>query len=373
MSAQLRAEQVGSLRRPDRLLDARSRRARGEIDDDELARVEDEAILEALAHQRATGIDVFVDGEFRRAGFMTGFPAALSGIEPSEGGAPLPWRGGSGDEGESVNTQWLIVERVHPTRRIAQREASFLAKHAPGPFKVTLPSPLLFAFAMWRKGVSDEAYPTPSEFLSDASTILADEVAALGAEGVPYIQIDAPSYTHWADASLRDGYASVGFDLDTMLDDAIAAENRILDAVPAGVLRAVHLCRGNSIGRWLAQGGYEAIAEKLFVQLRCERLLLEYDDERSGGFEPLRLVPAEKTVVLGLLTTKRGALEDRDEILRRVEQATRYVPLERLALSPQCGFASSGASNPISEEQQWRKLELVATIARELWGEPPSA
>ena len=357
-----RADQVGSLRRPDTLLEARARANNPE----ELRRLEDRAILDALERQRATGIPIFVDGEFRRAGFMTGFPSNVSGFIHGAAVA-TPWRGGTGEEGASPNTQLLIGDKVRATGRIAADEARFLAEHAPGPFKITLPSPVNFAFLMWRKGVSDAAYPTPSDFLVDAAAILAGEVAQLAAEGVPYVQLDAPTYTHWADDTLKAGYREAGFDLDTFLADAIASENAILDAVPGDVLTGVHLCRGNSVGRWLAEGGYDAMAERLFAELRCDRLLLEYDDARSGTFAPLRFVPEDKVVVLGLVTTKRGRLESRDEVLRRIEEASRYVPLERLALSPQCGFASSGRSNPISEDEQWRKLELVVDVADEVW------
>lgn len=371
MHAEPRADQIGSLLRPPRLLEARADVAAGRLDAEALERQEDEAILDALALQRETGIGVYVDGEFRRAGFMTGFPANVSGfIHGVE--IATPWRGGSGGEGASPNTQLLIGSEARATGRIAQREAAFLRDHAPGPFKITLPSPVNFAFLMWRRGVSDDAYPTPSDFLRDAARILADEVRALEAEGIPYIQLDAPTYTHWADESLKARYREAGFDLDTFLDDAIASENAILDAVGEGATSAVHLCRGNSVGRWLAEGGYDAMAEKLFGELRCHRLLLEYDDARSGGFEPLRLVPEDKVVVLGLVTTKHGALESREQLLRRIDDAARYVDIERLALSPQCGFASSGAGNPISVEDQWRKLELVASVAAEVWGGPRS-
>jgi 5-methyltetrahydropteroyltriglutamate--homocysteine methyltransferase len=366
MASDFRADQIGSLLRPAHLLQARAEVTAGTRSADALTALEDEAILAALERQRETGIGVYVDGEFRRDGFMTGFPANVSGFRHGVAVA-TPWRGGSGEEGASPNTQLLIADTVRSTGRIAQAEAAFLREHAPGPFKITLPSPVNFAFLMWRRGVSDTAYPTPSDFLADAAAILADEVRALVAEGVPYIHLDAPTYTHWADESLKQGYRDAGFDLDTFLDDAIAAENAILDAAGGGATTAVHLCRGNSVGRWLAEGGYDAMAEKLFGELRCDRLLLEYDDERSGGFEPLRFVPDDRVVVLGLISTKRAALESRDEVLRRIDAATRFVAVDRLALSPQCGFASSGRGNPISEDEQWRKLELVASVADEVW------
>jgi 5-methyltetrahydropteroyltriglutamate--homocysteine methyltransferase len=362
-----RADQLGSLLRPQELMDARAAARAGELDNDALRRLEDETIIKSLELQRKAELDVFGDGELRRTGFMTGF------VDNVEGFALTPamravWKGGGGSEAASPNHQITVVEPIRASGRIAKEEADFLRAHAPGPFKITLPSPVNFAFIAWRKELSGTAYPTPADFLVDAAAILAAEVSVLSREGVAYLQLDAPSYTHWADESLREQYAQAGFDLEPFLDDAIASENALLDAAGSGVVTGVHLCRGNSMGRWMAEGGYDAFAERLFNGLRCDRLLLEYDTPRAGGFEPLRFVPPDKIVVLGLLTTKSGALEARDEILRRIEEAARIVPIERLALSPQCGFASSGEGNPISDSEQWAKLELVGSVADEVWG-----
>jgi 5-methyltetrahydropteroyltriglutamate--homocysteine methyltransferase len=363
----LRADQLGSLLRPPSLAQARVAHHSGQLDDDGLRELEDEAILASLQDQRKAGLDVFVDGEFRRTAFMTGFVDNVDGfaLTPARSAA---WKGGADPEAVSPNHQITVVSKLHATGRIAQQEARFLLEHAPGPFKITLPSPVNFAFISWQRELSGATYATPTAFLVDATAVLADEVRALSDEGVPYIQLDAPSYTHWADESLRDRYAEAGFELESFLDDAIASENGLLDAAGEGVVTGVHLCRGNSMGRWLAEGGYDEIAEKLFCDLRCDRLLLEYDSPRAGGFAPLRFVPADKIVVLGLVTTKSGVLEARDELLRRIEEAAKVVPIERLALSPQCGFASSGEGNPLSEEQQWAKLELVGEVADAVWG-----
>jgi 5-methyltetrahydropteroyltriglutamate--homocysteine methyltransferase len=361
----LRADQVGSLLRPQALLEARAAQQAGRMSETELSELEDEAILTALKAQTAARQQIYVDGEFRRTGFMTGFPDSVEGFVP-DAYVPIAWKGGTGSEGASPNTQLVIGQKLRPKKRIAKNEADFLKRHAPGPFKVTLPSPVNFAVIFWRKGVSDRVYSSPHEFLIDAAGILASEAQALAREGTPYIQLDAPLYTHWADRSLKAKYCNLGFDMDRFLDDAIAAENIILDAARPAVT-GVHLCRGNSMGRWLAEGGYEPIAEKLFNELRCDRLLLEYDSSRAGDFAPLRHVPKGKVVVLGLITTKHGDLESQDEIMRQIDKAAQYVPLEQLALSPQCGFASSGRGNPLTEEQQWRKLELVAVVARKAW------
>jgi 5-methyltetrahydropteroyltriglutamate--homocysteine methyltransferase len=361
----LRADQVGSLLRPAALLEARAAQQAGRLSEADLSRLEDDAILTALKGQAAAGQQIYVDGEFRRTGFMTGFPDSVDGFVPDTF-VPIAWKGGTGTEGASPNTQLVIGQRLRPKKRIAKNEADFLKKHAPGPFKVTLPSPVNFAVIFWRRGVSDRVYSSPHEFLVDAACILANEARALAREGTPYIQLDAPLYTHWVDASLNAKYANFGFDMNRFLDHAIAAENTIIDAAKPAVT-GVHLCRGNSMGRWLAEGGYEPIAEKLFNKLRCDRLLLEYDSERAGDFAPLRHVPKGKIVVLGLITTKHGHLEPRHQIMRQIEKAAQYIPLEQLALSPQCGFASSGRGNPLTEEQQWRKLELVAAIAEAVW------
>jgi len=255
----LRSDQVGSLLRPPALLNARAAQQGGRLSEAELSQLEDAAILKALQAQAAAGQQIYVDGEFRRTGFMTGFPDSVEGFVP-DAYVPIAWKGGTGTEGASPNTQLVVGQRLRPKKRIAKNEADFLKEHAPGPFKVTLPSPVNFAVIFWRKGLSDRAYTSADEFLVDAAGILANEARALAREGTPYIQIDAPLYTHWADASLKAKYADFGFDMDRFLDHAIAAENTIIDAAKPAVT-GVHLCRGNSMGRWLAEGGYEPIAE----------------------------------------------------------------------------------------------------------------
>jgi 5-methyltetrahydropteroyltriglutamate--homocysteine methyltransferase len=361
----VRVDQVGSLLRPPALLEARQARQAGKLSDAALTKLEDEAILAALRGQSATHQQVYVDGEFRRTGFMTGFPDSVEGFV-QDAYTPIAWKGGAGNEGPSPNTQLVIGHRLKSKKRIAKHEADFLKQHAPGPFKITLPSPVNFAVMFWRRGVSEGAYPTAGDFLTDAASILAREAQALANEGTPYIQLDAPVYTHWADDSLTAKYQQAGFDMDRFLSESIASENTILDAA-APATTGVHLCRGNSMGRWLADGGYDKIAEKLFNELRCDRLLLEYDSPRAGDFAPLRFVPKNKIVVLGLITTKHGELETADELVRRVDEAARYLPVEQLALSPQCGFASSGRGNPLTEEEQWRKLELASAVAETVW------
>jgi methionine synthase II (cobalamin-independent) len=361
----LRADQVGSLLRPSGLLQARVEYGAGRLDRDGLRAEEDRAILEALQRQRDCGIDVVSDGEFRRSWFVGGLLAAVEGLVESEPVA-LPWRGGEAER--PAQRLGVVVDRLRARGRIAEEEARFLCQHAGGPFKVTLPSALVLAQTAYRPGLSDRAYPNREELVADAGAILAEEAHRLAEDGVPYVQVDAPGYSQWLDPALAARWRDDGGDGRGLFRAAVAADNLVLDAARAGgALTAVHLCRGNNQGRWLAEGGYDPIAERLFRGLRCDRLLLEFDSPRSGGFQPLRFVPAGMVVVLGLVSTKTGALESRDDLLRRIDQASRIAPLEQLALSPQCGFASTVAGNPLTEDEQWRKLELVAELAREVW------
>jgi len=366
-----RADQVGSLLRPAELQKAWGAVFAGQLDRADMAEIEDQAIIAALAGQSATGIDVYTDGEFRRIIYLTGLVEAVEGFAPGQG-PKLAWRADPGQRvpAEVQNVaQAAVVDRLRPKRRIAAHEAAFLREHAHGPFKVTLPSPAHYTSGGYQPGVTDQFYPTRSDLARHLTEILADEAANLAREGVPYVQVDSPTYSIFWDPSHFSDLHSWASDPDVLLDEMIACDNAVLDAARrGGALTAVHMCRGNAVGAWLASGGYEPHAEKLFGELRCDRLLLEYDSDRAGGFAPLRLVPDDKTVVLGLVSTKRGALERRDDVLRRIEEATRFVAVERLALSPQCGFASIFRGNPISEDEQWAKLALVASVAREVWG-----
>jgi 5-methyltetrahydropteroyltriglutamate--homocysteine methyltransferase len=343
----------------------------GQMDRADMVETQDQAIIAALANQAASGIDVHTDGEFRRIIYLTGLIDAVEGFAPGQG-PKLRWRADPGQQvpPEVANiAQAAVVDRLHPKRRIAAHEAAFLREHAPGPFKITLPSPAHYTSGGYQDGVTDRFYPTRSDLARHLSEILADEAASLAAEGVAYVQVDSPTYSIFWDPDHFNEVHHWGPHPDDLLAEMIACDNAVLDAARhGGALTAVHMCRGNASGAWLAAGGYEPSAEKLFGELRCDRLLLEYDSDRAGGFEPLRLIPDDKTVVLGLVSTKRGTLERRDDLLRRIDEATRYVPVDRLALSPQCGFASTFRGNPITEDEQWAKLALVASVAREVWG-----
>lgn len=366
-----RAEQVGSLLRPPELQQAWGQFFAGELDRSALVEIEDRAIMTALEGQRAAGIDVYTDGEFRRVVYMGGLMDAVEGFMFGQG-EKLNWKT---DPGREVPTEMAefalpaVAERLRPKGRIAAHEAAFMRQYSPGPFKVTLPSAAHFAEGSYRPELSARAYPSRSDLVHHLAEILSKEAADLVREGTTYIQVDSPTYSTWMDPAWLAEYEDRGVDMEDLLEATIAADNAILDAARSGgALTAVHVCRGNGMGAWLASGGYERIAERVFGELRCDRFLLEYDTERAGTFEALRLIPALKMVVLGVISTKYGALEPRDEILRRIEEAGRFVPVERLALSTQCGFASDFRGNPLTPDEQWRKLELVVSVAREVWG-----
>ncbi len=364
MPSAYRAEQVGSLLRPPELLQARADFAEGKIAADQLRAVEDRAIAEALAKQRQIGIDIASDGEMRRASWLTDMADAVEGFVREK--VMLEWKGPGG--GEEASTANAVGSKLRKTRKLTAHELPFLKKNAGAPFKITLPAPSNFIVASYKPGVTDRFYPTHADLLRDLVEIVRDEIQWLVAEGVQYIQLDAPYYSHYLDPRQREHMRRAGRDPDRELEQGIAGDNALFAGVPRDrVTVALHVCRGNSRSRWYTEGGYDAIAEKLFQTLDVDRFLLEYDTARSGGFEPLRLMPRGKTVVLGLVTTKEAALESTDELRRRIDEAARYVPLENLALSPQCGFASVAAGNLLSLDEQWRKLALVADTARKVW------
>jgi 5-methyltetrahydropteroyltriglutamate--homocysteine methyltransferase len=358
MTSPPRADHVGSLLRPAELLQARE--VLGSLWD-----VEDRAIVNALQKQFDVGLGIFTDGEFRRGSWLTDMAAAVEGFVRDK--VVLDWKGpGGGAEASSANA---VGAKLRKIRKLTAHELPFLQKRAPGPIKITLPAPSNFVVCSYRPGLTENFYPTRADLLRDLVEIVRDEVEWLVTQGVAYIQFDAPYYTHYLDPQHRAQMLAEGRDPDAELAEGIAADNAALEAVPRDrVTVAAHLCRGNSRSRWFTEGSYDVIAEKLFGSLNVDRFLLEYDTARSGGFEPLRLVPAGKTVVLGLVTTKEPALESQDDLLRRIDEAARYLPLEDLALSPQCGFASIAAGNLLSPADQWRKLELVVDTARKVWG-----
>jgi len=371
MQVAFRADHVGSLLRPRALLDARLHGAPGPV---ELKRIEDAAILDVLARQKAAGLDIFTDGEFRRAGFMSDFYESVEGLDRG-GEVQRPWTGAASPIGGTSGVVaggavGVAIGKLKQIKPLTSEELDFLLEQAPGAVKVTLPSANQFPAIAYKKGISDAAYSTYSSFLWDIVPIIRNEVHRLAAAGVRYIQIDAPRYSYYIDPKWRRHIeVEMGLDPDAALDEAIRADNACLAGIDrTDVTLAIHLCRGNNRSQWYAEGGYDPIADKLFTQLNVDQFLLEYESERAGTFEPLRFVPEAKAVVLGLVSTKLAAVESQDQLLRRIDEASHYVPAERLALSPQCGFASAMEGNLLTEDDQWRKLELVVDTARKVWG-----
>ncbi|HVV43619.1 MAG TPA: cobalamin-independent methionine synthase II family protein [Bryobacteraceae bacterium] len=370
MKTEFRAEHVGSLLRPPDLLQARQAHAEGRLPSADLQLLEDRAIREAIQKQRDIGLDILTDGEMRRGSWLTDMADAVEGFVPQK--VVLDWKGpGGGPEASSANA---VGAKLRKARKLTGHEIPILHSMAPevfriGDFKVTLPAPSNFMVSSYKPGLSDRFYPTRSDLLRELAGIVRDEVEWLVSQGITYIQFDAPFYSHYLDPEHRQEMQSQGRNPDSELAEGIAADNAALAGVPRDrVTTAMHVCRGNSRGRWFTEGGYGAIARALFGAVDVDRFLLEYDDERSGDFEPLREVPRGRTVVLGLITTKWPQLESPDLLRRRIDEATRCIPLQNLAISPQCGFASVAAGNLISIDDQWRKLELVAATARAVWG-----
>jgi 5-methyltetrahydropteroyltriglutamate--homocysteine methyltransferase len=364
MSFPYRADQVGSLLRPRELINVRNDR---DATADEIRAVEDRSIARVLLRQQDLGYKIFSDGELRRGGFMSGFYDSVEGLD-RDGSIGRLWRGQSGVKDNRLTG--IVVEKIRQKKRLTAHETAYLQAHAPGDFKTTLPTANQFPAIMYKKGLSDSAYANHSEFLWDIVPIIRAEIQALVSEGAKYIQIDAPRYSYYIDPKWRRYIQDeMGMDPEEALDEAIRADNACLEgARRAGATLAIHLCRGNNKSQWYAEGGYDPIAEKLFAQLNVDAFLLEYESARAGTFEPLRFVPNDKVVVLGLVSSKVPELEAKDQLARRIEHASRFVPLDNLALSPQCGFASTMDGNLLTEEDQWRKLDLVAETARRVWG-----
>jgi methionine synthase II (cobalamin-independent) len=375
MATQFRADNIGSLLRPPELIEARAAHRGNRISLEQLREIEDRSIVKALELQKAAGVDVFTDGEYRRGNFMADFTGSLDGMVPSESIMAPIWRGPNSDlasqfrrsDGETV----VGAKLGQKTPGVFTNEAAFLKEHAPGPFKVCVPSVVQFADSKYKAGVTDKVYPTRRAMVQEFAGLLGDEVQRLLDRGTTYVQLDGPSYlTHLMDERRRQQLRDMGTEPDEVLEEVIAGDNALIQTLKrdADKVIGIHFCRGNNRSSWSAEGSYEIIAEKTFGTLQADRLLMEYDSDRAGGFEPLRFVPKGKTVVLGLITTKEPQLESANVLQRRIDEAAKYVPLENLALSTQCGFASTLLGNLISWDDMRRKLELVAKVARRVWG-----
>jgi 5-methyltetrahydropteroyltriglutamate--homocysteine methyltransferase len=370
------ADVVGSLLRPPELLAAQKKLAAGELQAAAFKKVEDGAVDQAVALQEEAGLEIITDGEMRRQSFQAQMTAAVDGFGEHTLDAFLwgQWHGdqATGDQSLARPAGLGVVSKLRRRRHLCAEEFTYLRARTQRIAKVTLPSPSLW-LNFWSHQRSSHAYPTLESFLADVTEILCEEVAELARLGATYIQIDAPHYALLIDPETRGFYEQQTAEggrpvsMQQWLERALELDNAVIGAAPA-VTFGFHLCRGNQASRWLAGGTYEPIAPTVFRKIKAHRLLLEYDDMRSGSFEPLRYVPEDKFVVLGLITTKTPRIESRQELTERVREASRYVPLERLALSPQCGFASSEIGNRISFEDEERKLRLLVETAKALWG-----
>jgi 5-methyltetrahydropteroyltriglutamate--homocysteine methyltransferase len=358
----IRSDVVGSLLRPEPLKEARRRREAGELSAAGLKRIEDRAVDDAIRLQEDAGLDVVTDGELRRYAFFGHLIEALDGFDKF-GGWAIPFHDDHG--GELVFKRPVVVDKLRWRRSMCAEEWTYLRARATRRGKTTLISSQQAA-AYYDPDKSAGAYPTRDAYLADVVDLTRREVEELVRLGCTYIQIDAPQYAALLDPALREGYRQRGSDPDRLIDACIEMDNAVIDGHP-GVTFGLHICRGNNQSLFYASGGYDPIA-RVFSRGHFQRFLLEYDDARSGGFEPLRAMPDDRVVVLGLVTTKKPRLESVDELRRRIDEAAAFVPLERLALSPQCGFASTMAGNRITPDEQRAKLQRVAETARLVWG-----
>jgi 5-methyltetrahydropteroyltriglutamate--homocysteine methyltransferase len=356
-----RSDVVGSLLRPDYLKEARQRHEAGELTDAAFKLIEDRAVDEAVELQERAGIEVISDGEMRRYAFYGHLVDAIEGFDKF-GGWAIPFRNEAGEQ--VVQKRPVVVSRLRRKRHMCAEEFTYMRARTTRLVKTTLISAQQAA-AYYDAEKSKGAYATVDAYLADLVDILRGEIEELIRLGCSYIQIDSPQYTALLDPDLREGYRKRGNDPDRLLDLSIEMDNAIISSHP-GIVFGLHLCRGNNQSKFYAQGDYGPIT-KVFRNTRFDRFLLEFDDARSGGFEPLAEVPDNRAVVLGLVSTKKPELESKDELKRRIEEASAYVPLERLALSPQCGFASTLEGNLLTEADQEAKLRLVAETAREVW------
>ena len=355
---------IGSLLRPPYLIEAREQLETGRISPAEFKRIEDRAVDDVVSLQEASGVEVITDGEMRRYAFWSHLTDALEGYDKT-GGWGLPFRDEKDEE--YILKRPVVVEKLRPKRNMCAEEFIYLRARAKRPIKATFLS-VMQAAAYYDVEKSGGAYPTREAYLADIVDYTRREVEELIRLGCTYIQVDGPQYAGLADPKIREGYLKRGGDPDKLLDAAIEADNAVVDGHSSDVTFALHICRGNVRSKWYVSGGYDPIAAKVFRDTHFQRFLLEYDDMRSGTFEPLKEMPEDRSVVLGLISSKKPNLEPTDELKERIDEAARLVPLERLALSPQCGFATVLEGNKITLEDQQRKLELTARVAGEVWG-----
>ncbi|MCW2336518.1 5-methyltetrahydropteroyltriglutamate--homocysteine methyltransferase [Sphingobium sp. B2D3A] len=362
-----RADHVGSFLRPQALIEARHDHAAGKIDAAALRAIEDKAIADVVAFQESVGVKAVTDGEFRRKFFHTDFLLQLDGIE-EQGGMEVQFQNAIGKDVHFAPPKMVVTGKIAHAKPIQRADYEYLASVVSETPKVTIPSPTMLHFRAGREGISEAVYPDMADFFADVASAYQEEVADLADAGCRYLQLDDTNMAYLCDDKQRENARKRGLDPDDLPRHYAKMINDALATAPDDMFTAMHLCRGNFRSSWAAEGGYEPVAEIMFNEVDIDSFLLEYDDARSGDFAPLRFLPKGKIVVLGLITTKLGELETKDEVKRRIDDATKYVSLDQLALSPQCGFASTVHGNDIAFDQQKAKMELVAEVAQEVWG-----
>ena len=363
-----RADTVGSLLRPRELLDARRRREKNEISAAELRNIEDKAILHAVKLQEDAGLEAVTDGEYRRFLFHVDFLEQIHGVKSTQSSYKVKFRGAREDVDFAPPVLGVTGKMSRPEGGISVEDFKYLASVTRRTPKLCIPSPSMLHFRGGRASVDKNAYPRIEEFFNDLARVYREEIADLGKAGCRYVQLDDTNFAYLCDPVHRERARSIGEDPERLPSIYAKLISDSMRGRPGDMVVGIHLCRGNFRSAWVAEGGYETVADTMFNEIDADAYFLEYDDVRSGGFEPLRFVPKGKFVVLGLVTTKRPELESKDELKRRIDEASRYVPLEYLALSPQCGFSSSEHGNDLTEDEQIAKLRLVVETANEVWG-----
>ena len=363
-----RADHVGSFLRPARLIEARDQRSRGELSAEDLRDIEDECIAEVIRNQEKVGLRGITDGEFRRFMFHVDFLERLDGVRVTEGEFLARFRRSDGTEVEFAPPRMEVDGTIRHSHPIQGEDFDFLASQTALMPKVSIPAPSMLHFRGGREAIDEAMYPDLDQFFDDLTGAYREEIADLAGRGLRYIQLDDTNLAYLCDPAVRERTKARGDDPDELTHLYCRLINDSIRDRPDDMVATVHLCRGNFRSAWVAEGGYEPVAEILFNDMAVDGFFLEYDDERSGDFAPLRFVPDDKVVVLGLMSSKHPEVEPADEIRKRIEEAADYVPLDQLALSHQCGFSSTAHGNLLSEEDQWRKLERTVEVASEVWG-----
>lgn len=363
-----RADHVGSLIRPDRLLEARAKRMAGEITQDALTKLEDEYIREVVGLQEASGMKVVTDGEFRRQTWHVDFLTGFDNVTEAPGKLEVYFKQADGSKTDFKPNGMLVSGKLARSHPIQVKDFEFIKAITKVTPKACIPSPSLMHFRGGRDSIDKKAYPTMAEFYKDLARVYNEEILDLVKHGLKYIQIDDTNLAYLCDDNFRDAVSALGEDPNKLPQTYVSLINDCLKGLPSDVVTAIHLCRGNASTGGAAKGGYEPVAEALLGGLNVDGFFLEYDDERSGDFKPLRFLPKDKTVVLGLMTTKNPRLESTDELKRRIDEATKVVALDQLALSPQCGFSSGAGKRPLTIDDEKKKLARIVETADAVWG-----